>query len=266
MQRENNRADPSPVAKQPVSGEERNPEHPSTDSKALASRLETLEAECRKLTTALEAATRMPKRILQMQGMPWPACLFHDEPENIAGEILELMRKGKFRRDQNNRRCLVALAGVPASGKSTLGVRIVQGLNKRLGGEKACLMPMDGFHYTREALDRMPDPTLAHERRGSEWTFDSKGLAETLIRVRTGTGDVMVPGFDHKLKDPTPDQHVVKEAHEIVVVEGLYLCMVQTSICPESHHAKRVSVNKVVKCEQLGLNQEVENSIGMLSH
>mmetsp|Transcript_9813 Transcript_9813/g.19183 ORF Transcript_9813/g.19183 Transcript_9813/m.19183 type:complete len:238 (-) Transcript_9813:109-822(-) len=137
-------------------------------------------------------------------------------------------KKKKKEKKTSGERWLVALAGVPASGKSFLSEEIVKALNAaasthQLG--KAIVMPMDGFHYTRAELDKMDDPKLAHHRRGAEWTFDAKGLGDTLGRIKATTDSVPVPGFDHKLKDPTPNQYEITPEHRIVVVEGLYLCL-----------------------------------------
>jgi len=104
--------------------------------------------------------------------------------------------------------------------------------------EYACVMPMDGFHLTRAELDQMKDPKEAHARRGSEWTFDATKLAKCLADITEQTdSDIKIPGFDHKLKDPSPGQYVVSKKllllldafniteHKIVLVEGLYLCL-----------------------------------------
>lgn len=36
------------------------------------------------------------------------------------------------------------------------------------------MVPMDGWHFSRAQLDVMPDPKLAHDKRGAEWTFDGE--------------------------------------------------------------------------------------------
>mmetsp|Transcript_10241 Transcript_10241/g.15306 ORF Transcript_10241/g.15306 Transcript_10241/m.15306 type:complete len:171 (-) Transcript_10241:4-516(-) len=90
---------------------------------------------------------------------------------------------------------------------------------------EACMVPMDGFHYSRKVLDGMSDPELAHARRGAEWTFDSQNFAQILKNIRESSDLVKVPGFDHKKKDPSPGQHLVQPRHKIVLVEGLYVCL-----------------------------------------
>ena len=65
----------------------------------------------------------------------------------------------------------VAIAGGPASGKTTL----TQELCKRLEQDKGlptAVIPMDGYHYYKRELDAMPDPEALHARRGAHWTFN----------------------------------------------------------------------------------------------
>ena len=90
----------------------------------------------------------------------------------------------------------------------------------------AICVPMDGFHLTRAQLDAMPDPKLAHARRGAEWTFDAKGLSKALQAIRTEKlNPPALPGFDHKEKDPCAGAYRVRAEHTIVIVEGLYLLL-----------------------------------------
>lgn len=108
-------------------------------------------------------------------------------------------------------------------------------------------IPMDGFHLSRKCLDCFKDPKWAHLRRGSPRTFDSNNflqLCKVLARtcqVRPPATDssgcldlisktflsnmptVRIPGFDHKLKDPTPNQYSIDSYTRILIFEGLYL-------------------------------------------
>lgn len=76
----------------------------------------------------------------------------------------------------------------------------------------------------------MPDPKLAHDRRGAHWTFDGPNYVEFIRSLRTEfrsdiefVGQVLsAPSFDHALKDPTPNAIVIHPYHRIVVLEGLY--------------------------------------------
>lgn len=88
-------------------------------------------------------------------------------------------------------------------------------------------MNLDGWHFTRAQLDSMPDPKLAHDRRGAHWTFDGEGYVAFVRSLREGilpTAEQVItaPSFDHALKDPTPAAVSICSHHRIVIIEGLY--------------------------------------------
>ncbi|QLQ79266.1 hypothetical protein HG537_0B06140 [Torulaspora globosa] len=110
----------------------------------------------------------------------------------------------------------------------------------------ARIIPMDGFHLSRKCLDCFKDPEMAHQRRGAPQTFDSnnflqlcKTLARTCIvkpptcesencfefisRTFQSMPTIEIPGFDHKLKDPTPNQISIDPYTRVLIFEGLYL-------------------------------------------
>lgn len=140
---------------------------------------------------------------------------------------------------------LVAISGVPGSGKTTLAKHLTKALNDRLltttgraetetegpsplaAASNNCNaavvnVPMDGYHLPRAALAILPDAEEAFRRRGAEWTFDPVRLARDL-RELTETREWWAPAFDHAAKDPVEQSiHVTKET-QIVVVEGNYL-------------------------------------------
>jgi pantothenate kinase len=134
---------------------------------------------------------------------------------------------------------LVGIAGVPGSGKSSLAVLIVEKANHMLDeshssasqhpllkSPRAILVGLDGWHLTRAHLDTLPDPKLAHDRRGSHWTFDSHGYVLFIRALREqisfDTTTITAPSFDHALKDPSPDAITILPQHRIVIIEGLY--------------------------------------------
>jgi pantothenate kinase len=148
----------------------------------------------------------------------------------------------------SDNRLLVGIAGIPASGKSTLAVLVVNKTNQLLDelhrksaaeptstpssaslkNAKAILVGLDGWHLTRAQLDVMPDPKLAHDRRGSHWTFDAHGyvsfirhLREPILPGATATA-ITAPSFDHAAKDPCPHAVTILPEHRIVIIEGLY--------------------------------------------
>lgn len=113
-------------------------------------------------------------------------------------------------------RTLVAVAGPPASGKSTLAADLVARLNG--DGPKAALVPMDGFHLDNAVLGARG---LLH-RKGAPETFDAAGFRSLVARLRD-RAEVVVPRFDRARDLAIAGAEVVDADCEVVVVEGNYL-------------------------------------------
>lgn len=117
-------------------------------------------------------------------------------------------------------RSVLALAGPPAAGKSTLATWLVAGLNRRFGERSAGYVPLDGFHLSNAQLNRLG---LA-DRKGAPGTFDVHGYLALLRRLRIElTSPVYVPGYDRTLHEPIAARHVVEAGTRLVVTEGNYL-------------------------------------------
>ncbi|KJA21938.1 hypothetical protein HYPSUDRAFT_139813 [Hypholoma sublateritium FD-334 SS-4] len=146
---------------------------------------------------------------------------------DIEAEELALYLVDKLDNTPQPTRILVGIAGVPASGKSTLSHLLVDRINSSVPAathDRAILVGLDGWHLSRAQLDLFPDPKQAHDRRGIHWTFDGAGYVAFVRQLRDiGTDKtVSAPSFDHALKDPTPDAVTVYPHHRIVIIEGLY--------------------------------------------
>lgn len=156
------------------------------------------------------------------------------EYERLADTIREQAIKHK------GQRYLVAIAGIPGSGKTTTAEAIVQHLNAD-SQCRAALLSMDGFHLPRAALDKMPNSTEAYTRRGAPWTFDVKRFVEFVQRLRvwadetplapTSTGTwpttdvIRAPTFDHEAKDPVENGVAITPDTSIIIIEGNYLLL-----------------------------------------
>ena len=92
---------------------------------------------------------------------------------------------------------------------------------------RAILVGLDGWHLTRAQLDSMPDPKLAHDRRGSHWTFDAHSYVSFIRELKEplspgATTTTTAPSFDHAAKDPCPHAISILPGHRIIIIEGLY--------------------------------------------
>lgn len=133
---------------------------------------------------------------------------------------------------------MVAVSGIPGSGKTTLATNVVGRVNaifrERAPGTStgraiAAVVPMDGYHLSRAQLSAMPDPALAHARRGAAFTFDGESFLQLVDALRKPllpeSRTVYAPSFDHSVKDPVADDVPISPSMRIVVFEGNYLSL-----------------------------------------
>ncbi|KAL2855710.1 P-loop containing nucleoside triphosphate hydrolase protein [Aspergillus pseudodeflectus] len=149
----------------------------------------------------------------------------------------EYARLAKVIRDlasaHHRRRYLVAIAGVPGSGKTTTAEAILRYITAGPLAMNATLVPMDGFHLPRTTLDQLPNREEAYIRRGAPWTFDVARFVAFIRRLRTWADAELstssqvlhAPGFCHETKDPVEDVHIVTDETSIVILEGNYLLL-----------------------------------------
>ncbi len=116
-------------------------------------------------------------------------------------------------------RFLVALAGPPGSGKSTLAQELAETLTAM--GERAVVLPMDGFHMDNGILEDMG--LLA--RKGAPETFDVRGLGDVLRAVKAADEDVLIPVFDRARELAVAGARRVSLSDRIILAEGNYLLL-----------------------------------------
>lgn len=126
----------------------------------------------------------------------------------------------------HQKRWVVALGGVPGSGKSTISAQVVDALRQTYG-IKAVVLPQDGYHYYRAELAQFKDPEQAFARRGAPFTFNAKAFVDTVKRIRTENGTILAPSFDHRLKDPVENDIVIAADCQVVFIEGNYVLLTE---------------------------------------
>ncbi len=118
-------------------------------------------------------------------------------------------------------RRIVAIAGAPASGKSTIAHHLEQRLNERVPGSTA-LLPMDGFHYDDEVLI----PRGWRPRKGAPHTFDVGGYAAALRRLKANDEpSVAVPRFDRDIEIARAGAIIIEPGVRLIVSEGNWLLL-----------------------------------------
>lgn len=122
-----------------------------------------------------------------------------------------------FRRAAGLQRLMVAIAGPPGAGKSTL----VDTLLPLLPEGEAAIVSMDGFHYDNAVLDARG----LRSRKGAPETFDVDGFAAVLSRLRAGEAEVAVPLFDRKADLARAGATIISPRVRFVLVEGNYLLL-----------------------------------------
>ncbi|WP_027040021.1 nucleoside triphosphate hydrolase [Mesorhizobium ciceri] len=122
-----------------------------------------------------------------------------------------------FKRAGKANRFIVAIAGPPGSGKSTLSAR----LHDLLPEGAAEVVPMDGFHFDDAVLERRG----LRARKGAPETFDFAGFEALLKRIRAGEADIAIPVFDRSMELSRAAASIVATETKFILVEGNYLLL-----------------------------------------
>lgn len=132
-------------------------------------------------------------------------------------------------------RFVLAIAGVPGAGKSTLAHQVVRQANARAGrSEWAVCLAMDGYHLSNDVLRRSGWLSL----KGSPETFDAPGYLAMLRRLRepnaTNAGPIPLPVYRRGHQRPPGAEPVawadrpgqrVQPWTRLIVTEGNYLLL-----------------------------------------
>jgi hypothetical protein len=126
-------------------------------------------------------------------------------------------------------RFLVAVAGLPAGGKSVftaLMARIVRACGPPFG---VAVLGLDGYHYpdaylaAHPAPPGVPEPGPLKLYKGAHFTFSASRLAADLSRLREPREAVALPAYDRTIHDPVENRLLITPDDHLVLVEGNYL-------------------------------------------
>ncbi|MDZ7927926.1 MAG: nucleoside triphosphate hydrolase [Agrobacterium sp.] len=135
---------------------------------------------------------------------------------------LETIVEDVLRRAQDKSRFIIAIAGPPGAGKSTLADALCNALVAR--GEAAAVLPMDGFHMDNGILEERG--LLA--RKGAPETFDVRGFLDIVSAVRQGGQEVLVPVFDRSREIAIASARAIAPETRLILAEGNYLLLNET--------------------------------------
>jgi len=135
---------------------------------------------------------------------------------NVTIQELESILSEKCK---TKKRVILAVAGPPASGKSTIAKKI-SGYFNSINKGFSSVLPLDGFHYD----DTYLIPAGLRDRKGAIKTFDFGGFYHTLKRIyNMDEKEVAVPVFDRKIEIARAGARIINSDTSLIVVEGNYL-------------------------------------------
>ena len=139
--------------------------------------------------------------------------MFESKIHDMTGLVASILSA-----PQQGQRRIVAIAGPPGSGKSTIAKALVPLVGQ--AGAIAQVVPMDGFHL---------DNSILLERnlidvKGSPGTFDVRGFAELISRLGNEP-EIIFPKFDRDKDLAIAGAGFVSEECDLVLVEGNYLLL-----------------------------------------
>ena len=132
----------------------------------------------------------------------------------MAKLIIEGVKSLKPKKDRN----LIAIAGPPGAGKSTVAEIVTDLMNENL--MKTSLVPMDGFHLDNKTLKRVN----LLDRKGAPETFDVKGFTE-LIKNLGYKKSLRAPLFDRSSDEVVKNARKIPAEQEYIIAEGNYLLL-----------------------------------------
>ena len=112
---------------------------------------------------------------------------------------------------------VIGLAGSVAVGKSTTARVLQQMLAHWPEHPNVALVTTDGFLYPNAELERRG----LLQRKGFPESYDRRALLRFVVDIKSGKDEVAAPTYSHLVYDVVPDEQVVIQRPDIVIIEGL---------------------------------------------
>ena len=112
---------------------------------------------------------------------------------------------------------VIGLAGSVAAGKSTTARVLQQMLARWPAHPNVALVTTDGFLYPNAELERRG----LLDRKGFPESYDRRALMKFVVDIKSGKDEVLAPRYSHLIYDVVPDERVVVNSPDILILEGL---------------------------------------------